>query len=289
MKALKTALINIRRMPYKSLVAIMIISLTFYVAYSFSLIALGTEEVLQFFESQPKVIAFFDINTTNSEVLEAAEQVKQQSYVTTVSVETKEQALEYYRQQQDNPLLLELVSADILPASIEVSANSPQDLTKIKQHLTTYTNINDVVLYQDVIQNLNQWTQSMRLIGVGVIAMLTIVSLLVIISVISLKVSHKKRSISILRIIGASSGYIITPFIYEGFLYGLVGSIFGWLGMFATYLYLQPWLKNFLKSIIQFPLPWQFFALQIGLGSTIALFLGGLASIIAAKKLIKKK
>ncbi len=288
MKSLKTALKNIRRMPYKSLVAIMMISLTFFVAYSFSMIALGTEEILQFFESQPKVIAFFDINTTNAKVLEVANEVQASPNVTVVSVETKEEALQYYREQQDNPLLLELVSADILPASIEVSSTDPDNLTKIQAQLEQYSSITDIVLYQDVVQNLNKWTQSMRLIGVSLIALLSVVSLLVIITIISLKVSHKKRSISILRIIGASSGYIITPFIYEGFLYGLLGSIFGWIGMYASYLYIQPWLKNFLETIIEFPLPWQFFALQLALGSTIALFLGGLASIIAAKKLIKK-
>ncbi|MEA2056450.1 MAG: permease-like cell division protein FtsX [Patescibacteria group bacterium] len=287
MKSVRTALINIRRMPYKSLLAILIITLTFFLSYSFSLLTLGSEAILQHFESQPKVIAFFEIETEANQVKQIAETVQSYDFVKEVKVDSKQEALEYYQENQDNPLLLELVSADILPASLEISAISPSDLTKIKKNLQNFDEIDDVVLYKEVIDSLNQWTKSIRLIGLFTLASMTIVSLMVIATIVSFKISHKKRAISILRIIGAGSGYIITPFIYEGFIYGLTGSILGWAGMYAGFLYITPWLSQFLGQIIDLPLPWQFFALQLGLGSTIALFLGGAASIIAAKKFIK--
>ncbi len=287
MKSIHTALINIRRMPYKSLAAILIISLTFFISYSFSMLSLGSEKILQHFESQPKVIAFFQIETGPDLVKEVANEVQSYSYVKQVSVDSKQEALEYYQQHQDNPLLLELVSADILPASIEVSTNNPSELEQVKKNLQQFDSIDEIVLYKDVIKSLDQWTQSVRLTGIATLSFMAVVSVLVVATIISFKISHKKRAISILRIIGAGSGYIITPFIYEGFIYGIFGSILGWTGMYAGFLYITPWLKNFLGQIIELPLPWQFFAFQLGVGSTIALFLGGLASIIAAKKFIK--
>ncbi len=252
------------------------------------MLVLATETTLNYFESKPKLIAFFDIKTSNEKVEQIAEQIAEKSYVNEINVDSKQDALEQYREKQDNPLLLELVSADILPASLEAAASDPTQLPKIKENLETYDEITDVVLYQDVINNLNQWTKNLRLIGITLISVLGIVSLLIIITIISLKISSKKRSISILRIIGASSGYIITPFIYEGFIYGLLGSAIGWGGMYAAFLYLQPWIKDFLAEVITLPLPWEFFAIQAGIGTSIALFLGGFASILAAKKLIKK-
>jgi cell division transport system permease protein len=274
-------------MPYKSLAAILIISLTFFISYSFSILTLGSEEILQHFESQPKVIAFFQIETEPDQVQEVVDELQSYPYVKKVSVDSKQEALEYYQQHQNNPLLLELVSADILPASIEISTYNPAQLNQVKNNLQQLDSIDEIVLYKDVIDSLNQWTRSIRLIGIATLTAMAVVSVLVVATIISFKISHKKRAISILRIIGAGSGYIITPFIYEGFIYGILGSVLGWAGMYAGFLYITPWLKKFLGQIIELPLPWQFFALQLGVGSTIALFLGGLASIIAAKKFIK--
>jgi cell division transport system permease protein len=288
MKSLKTALINIRRMPYKSMAAVLMITITFFVAYSFSMLILGSQQVLEFFEARPKVIAFFDIKAENSEISEVENRLRSLNYVEEISIVSKEEALQYYQEKQDNPLLLELVTADILPASIEVSTSSPEYLQLVEQELGKFSQIDDIVLQKDVVEQLSQWTQAIRLVGIALISILLFLSMTIIISIISFKVSHQRRSISILRIIGAGSGYIITPYIYEGFLYGLLGSIFGWGLMYAGFLYLSPWLQTIVGDIINFPLSWEFFALQLGLGTSLALFFGGFASVLAARKLIKK-
>lgn len=288
MKAIRTALINIRRMPYKSLLAVVIISLTCFIGYSFSLLILGSEQILHYFESKPKVIAFFKIKAQPSELQIVGQEMQSKAYVQSLSIDDKQEALDYYQQYQQNPLLLELVSADILPASLEVSATAPDYLSQIKQDLQTYDSIDEVVLYQEVVENLNHWTRSLRLIGLVLTSVLGVVCVLIVATIVSLKISHKKRSISILRIIGATSGYIITPFIYEGFIYGLLGAALGWAGMYVGLLYLTPWLKSFVGQIISLPLDWEFLALQFGIGALVAVFFGGFASILAAKKLIRK-
>ncbi len=288
MKSLKNALINIRRMPYKSFTAILMITVTFFVAYSFSMLVLGSQEVLHFFESRPKVMAFFDIKAENQDIVEVETSLLELEYVREVVITSKEEALEFYQERQDNPLLLELVTADILPASIEVSTSDPQYLEEVEQKLSAFSQIDDVVLQKEVVQQLSQWTHSLRLVGIVIISVLIILSILIIISVISFKISNQRRSISILRIIGAGSGYVNTPYIYEGFIYGLLGSIFGWGLMYAGYLYLSPWINSVVGQIIDFPLEWEFFALQLGLGTSLAVFFGGFASLIAVSKISKK-
>lgn len=289
MKSIKTALINVRRMPYKSLMAVLMISLTFFVGYSFSMFVLGSQQVLSFFESQPQVIAFFKIEAEPQDVSKVASQFENRPGIDQLKLVSKEEALSYYRQdKKNNPLLLELVTADILPASIEISSETPEQLIQVKQELEDFDQVDDVVLQQEIVDKLVSWTNSLRLVGLSTTGILAFVSLLVIITVVGLKISHKKRSINIFRLIGAGSGFIVTPFIWEGFIYGALGSMLGWSLMYAGYLYLTPWLKNFVGQIITFPLPWQFFALQLGVGTALGLFLGGMASAIAAKRLLKK-
>ena len=61
MKKLLDALVAIRRTPYQSLVAILMVTVTFFVGYIFSLFVVGTDTILKFFETRPQGIAFFYI------------------------------------------------------------------------------------------------------------------------------------------------------------------------------------------------------------------------------------
>lgn len=288
MKSLKTTLINLRRAPYKSLATIVMITITFFVAYGFSLFLVGSQQVLRFFETQPKIIAFFDIKTETEDIKKVETAITQLSYVDSVKIVSKEEAFSYYQEKQDNPLLLELVTADILPASIEISATNPESLSLIHQELKQFSQIDDIIIQQDVVEQLTQWVQSLRVMGLALTIIFFTLSLLIIMSTISFKISHQKKKVNILRFIGANSSFILKPYIIEGFLYGFLGSIFGWLLIYAGLLYITPWLKTLVGQIILFPIPWEFFLIQVALGTSLALFFGGFASVLAAKRLIEK-
>ncbi len=288
MKSLKTALINIRRMPYKSMLAIGMISITFFVVYVFSMLAIGSQLVIDHFESSPTIVAFFNIRAEDEEIAQVDRAMQVNDRVTELKLISKDEALSYYQERQTNPLLVELVTAELLPASIELSAQNPESLKDLEQELQQYSQIEEVVLQRDVIDQLVGWTNSIRTAGIGLISVLSFLSLLILISIISFKIGNQGKLVGILRILGASSGFIITPYIIEGFIYGLTGSLIGWSLMYATYLYITPWLQAMAGSIISLPPSWEFFAVQAGLGTSLAMFFGGFASILAAKKLIKR-
>ena len=63
MKSFNSALVAIRRSPYQSILSLLVLILTFFTAYTFSLLTVGSHQVLNFFETQPKVIAFFKLDT----------------------------------------------------------------------------------------------------------------------------------------------------------------------------------------------------------------------------------
>jgi cell division transport system permease protein len=288
MKSLKTTFINIRRTPYKSLATIIMLSLTFFVVYGFSLFLFGSQQVLQYFESRPKIIAFFDIRAETEEIDEVKTALEQSGYIDSLTIVSKQEAFSYYQEEQENPLLLELVTADILPASIEISATSPENLSLIDQELKQFDQIDEIVIQYEIIEQLSQWVNSIRMIGIVITGVLLTLSLVIIINTISFKVSGQKKKVSILRFIGADTGYIITPFIYEGFIYGILGSVVGWGLIYAALLYLTPWLTTLVGQIITFPIPWEALLIQLGFGTSLALFFSGFASIVAAKSLIKR-
>lgn len=288
MRHVATALTNIRRSPYQTLAVMLLVSITFFVGYIFSLFLYSTEQILRYFERTPQVTAFFQIDAKPESVQQLESTMKEKSYVSAVTVVSKEKALEIYQKDnKDDPLLLELVTADILPASIQVSSKDAASLPAIKTDLEGAEGVDEVVYQEDVINQLQAWTQSLRGVGIGSVVVLGLTSLLLIVIITGLKVANRRRAIQIMRIIGASKWYIRAPFVYEGMIYGLVGSVVGWGGMYLALMYATPWLKEFLGTIPLFPLPLEFFAIQAGAGTLIGLVLGALASAFATQRLMK--
>lgn len=289
MNPFASALVTMRRSPYQSLASILILSFTFFVAYAFSFFLVGSEVVLRFFETRPQVIAFFEIETETSQINEVGKAMQDKDYVSEVKLVSKEEALKIYQEEnKDDPLLLELVTAQILPASIEVSGMTIDDLPKIKEDLSEYDNVDEVVLQQDVLESLSSWTTSIRLVGIVSVSLLAIVSLMIMVVVIGMKVVAKRPAIAIMRLIGATKWFIKSPFVFEGMIYGLISSIIGWGLSYVGLLYITPWLQEFLGTIPLFPVPPAFYAFQLSLGSLVGMLLGSFAGSIAVGRMIKK-
>lgn len=289
MKALNSAMVAIRRSPYQSTLTIFILTITFFVAYCFSLLSIGSEKILSFFETQPQVIAFLKLESKNEDAERISQKMKEKSYVKEVKIVTKQEALQIYQKEnQDDPLLLELVTEEILPASIEVAAKDAKSLDTIKNDLKEESAVEDVALQEDVINNLIRWTNAMRIIGLFLLGTLTVTSFVMIMTTISMKISTKRKNIQIMQFVGASSGYVSHPYLLEAIVTSSVASILAFALYGAVILYINPWLENFLIGIIDLPIAWQFFAYQFMAGLGLAILLGIIASYSAVARMLKK-
>jgi cell division transport system permease protein len=288
MNSFATALLNMRRSPYQSLASIILLSVTFFVGYLFSLFAVASQQVLQYFETRPQVVAFFELETDVKTINSIAEELQQQNFVSQIKLVSKQEALEIYQEEnKDDPLLLELVTSDILPASIEVSATSIEDLKKVRDELTDNTAIDEVVLQEDILESLDSWTQNIRIVGIIVLTILAITSLLMMVVVIGMKVVTKRPAINIMRIIGASKWFIRSPFVLEGILYGMISSLVGWGASLGVLLYYLPTISEFLGPI-EFAPAAPLFAIQVGTGTLAGMLLGAIAGSLAVGRVMRK-
>lgn len=289
MKAFNTAFVAIRRSPYQSILSICVLSITLFIAYCFSLLTLGSHRILSFFETQPQVIAFLKLEATDEDLNTIKTKMDEKPYVKEVTVVTQEQALEIYRQEnQGDPLLLELVTAEILPASIEVAADGAESLETIKNDLTGEPSVEDVALQEDVVDNLVRWTNAMRSIGLFLLLTLVVTSFLMVMNNISMKIAAKRRNIQIMRFVGANNAYIARPYILESLILSATSSILAFALYYGILLYLQPWLASFLTGIVSFPIPWQILVYQLLAGLGLAILLATLASQSAVARMLKK-
>jgi len=287
-KYLRTAWTHIRRSPYQAMGAVAVLTLTFFVASTTVLVAAGSQEILRYFEAKPQVTAFFKDNVTLDQVdvlkakLAETGKVKETHYV------SKEEALKIYREQNKNdPLLLEMVTANILPASLEVSTTDLSYLQEIAKILRRQPGVEEVVFQEDIVTALKNWTTTLRKVGLALGGFSALISIFIILIIVGLKVSAKKREIEILRLIGATRGYIKIPFIFEGIFYGISGAFLAWGVVYLALLYATPWLVKFFAGMIPLPVPLTFMLAVLAGELAAGVMIGSLGGLLAVKRYFK--
>lgn len=274
-----------RRSPYQSVAAIFMTTITFFIVTTFTLTVLGATQMLAFFESRPQVTAFFKDETTEAQVQSLKQAIENNTRIESTKYISKEDALELYRREnQDNPLLLEMVTADILPASLEVSAKNVSDLEAVASVMQASPHVEEVVFQKDVIDALKKWVTGIRIGGGVLTGLFLLSSLTTIVVILGLKFVSKKSEINTMALLGASSWYIRAPFVIEGMLYGIVGSIMGWGIAYVTLLYISPNLVEFLAGIPLLPVPLWVMGSILGGQVLLGLLLGAVSSFIATNR-----
>src|SRR5215469_10848596 len=159
MKATKTTLQHMRRSPYQSLAAVFIMMLTFLSITVFSFIVFGSSAVINFFESKPQVTAFFKDTATQENIDSLRKQIDATGMIASTKYISKDQALQIYKEQnKGDPLLLDLVTADILPASLEISTVKIEDLGTVSDILKKSPYVSEVIYQKDIVSTLARWT-----------------------------------------------------------------------------------------------------------------------------------
>jgi len=295
MTALKTALSHIRRSPYQSTLVILTLTFSFFLISGFTVLSFASQQALSFFEGKPQVIAYLSDKATSEQILALKDKLSATGKTKEVKYVSKEDALKIYQEaNRDNPLLLEMVSADILPASLEISATDISYLKDLADTLEHEEIISvseggkkEIDFQEDIAQSLRRWTQSIRKVGLGLGGFLALECFLLILVVTSMKIALRRDEIEIVRLLGGSSWYARVPFLLEGIIYGFLGALSGFSIMYLVLTQIAPLAASFLGEVNVFPLSQEFLLALLGSTLLFSSLLCGLASFSATKRYLK--
>lgn len=292
---------NVRRSPYQALSAVLIMVITFFVATMLALLAYISYSTLHYFETRPQIIAFLKAESTSDQVSALQRDLASDPRIKDVKYVSKEQALEIYKDATaDNPLLSELVSPKVFPASLEFSVVDLSHTESVISEVNKKESVGQVVFtaslgdsknIKNVIDNLRKITSYIKIGGGGILVFLLGSSLLILLVIISMRIATRREEIGILQLMGASPGFIRAPFVLEAIFYSVFGSFVGWLFAILLTLYITPSLVSYFGEIPIFPLDTEGLLILFGgiLGAEIiiAIILGILGSFIAIKRYLK--
>lgn len=286
----KTLKQHILRSPYQSLAAILVVSLSLFLICVFFLLGAGSHKVLNYFESRPQIIAFLKDEAKPQEIELLKAKIEATGKVKKVNFVSKEDALKIYQQLfKDNPLLLEMVTAKILPASLDIQPNDLSSLKEVALSVKDEPIVESVDYEEDVVLRLARLTSFLRNSGLLVAGFLLLVAVLTVLVILGMRISQRKEEIDILKLLGASGFYICMPLYLEGIIYGVLAAVTAWGLSYLLLLYSTPFLINYLSDVSLLPVPFLFMLTVLGGLIVLGILVGFLGSFFAVSRFMRAK
>ena len=297
-RAIKRGVVNFWRNGWVSLATVLVMVLALFVlgALFFSNVLLTS--ALSRLEEKVDISVYFKTSAPEEDILALKSALGKLQEVKAVEYVSSDQALAAFQERHaENALItqaLEELGENPLGASLNVKAKDPRQYEAISRFLEaeSFENIVDKINYrqnQVVIEKLTGILKASRALGLGITLALSAIAILVAFNTIRLAIYTSKDEISIMRLVGASTARVRSPFLVEGVIHGAIASVLtmlafwplaAWLGPKADRFFGGPNLLNYYLS--------NFLAIFLML-LTAGVVLGVISSLIATRRYLKER
>ena len=231
---------NIKRNKWLTISTILVSTIVFTLSSVFISISILTQKAADYYEQKAQVIVFFKKGTAEEEVMKFKDVIYNKELITNIDYVSQEEALEICREDfADNPDLISTVTADSLPASLEIRANDIESLLlvidTINQAKETNAFVDEIMYFKDVVDNMRTLSKIIKIGSAILISAMAIVTVALIRVTIGFNIKLHQEEIQIMHLVGSPDKFIRTPFLLEGTFYGLLG------GLLSALLILIPW------------------------------------------------
>ena len=281
------AMANVRQNLFIHVVSSGTIALALLIFSLFLLVYVNLEGAAEDWSKKVQVTAYFDQEVSRPDLELLKSRVKAIAGTDSLTYISKDEAVTRFRSRlKGQEALLAGVSADILPASLEIGlkkeSRNSEAIEVYVARLKTVPGITDIQYGEEWVRKFNNLLNFARLVGALLGAFIFIAVVFIVSNTIKLTVYSRKDEIELLSLVGATRMFIKAPFLIEGTLQGLVGSGVALVTLGIVYLAFLNNAGNFLaldpaNSGLTF-LPLSFIA-GIFLGGVLLGFLGSLTSL----------
>ncbi len=231
---LKQSLQGFARNLSTTLGSIITIFLSLFIIGLFLMGGAVIQNVVESVENEVSITAYVADEASESDIAAAQDYIRGLDGVASVSFTTKDQALEKFREMSSNAAIVDELGGNPLPASIDIELSDPQKVEEVAKQIESSDqfkkiadedNPSDSLKYgQRTVERLFSVTNYIRYIGIALIILLVFIALVFINNTIRLAIMARRKEIAIMRLVGASNGFIRGPFLMEGALHAIIGA-----------------------------------------------------------------
>lgn len=257
-------------------------------------VVLNVNAAAKYYEQEIGITVLFNEGSTDEDIARIGEDIKAIDGVAEISLTSAEQAWEEFQKTyfegdpeaaasfgNDNPL--------VNSASYSVKTVAIEDQPSVEAAILSIEGVREVNRSDDVVKALTRFNKILTVGSMAIIAILLVIAVILISMTINVGVSVRRNEISIMKLIGATDGFVRAPFVVEGLLLGFIGTAIPLGILYFSYNALMGRvIMKYLGSLSSVLLDVnQIYHYLIPLGLVLGLGIGLLGSIITIRRHLK--
>ena len=288
--ALKSAWQSFWRNAAVSIAAVISITLILLLAGVNLLLGHALAGILESYKSKVSVISVSVADQTPlATVYDFEAQLRSDPRVESVTFITKDEELQKFVNDPTNRQIAQEIEGNPVAAKLEVHVKLLGDVAAIDQMARQWRGADktDPTDYQgDFINRMLQLSHWLQLVGLGILAVLTVVSIVIVMNTIRTAVYHRRQEIEVMKLVGATSWFVRWPFLLEGVMTGVLAACVALSLLVLAY---RPFVLRFRADLFFIPLSYDAsFMTQLAqdllLGGAV---LGALGSYIGVRRYVR--
>ena len=191
---------------------------------SFGLLVVNINELIADLEQENEVVAFIDENLSEEEARAVQQLIEAVPNVSGAEFVTREQAMEDFQADYDDDMF-EYLDASTFRHRYVIHLTDISLMQQTKADLEAVDGVADVRAHLEYAEIFITVRNVVSIVSLALIIILIVVSFFIMSNTIKLATFTRREEIAIMRMVGASNGFIRCPFIIEGLILGLVGGL----------------------------------------------------------------
>lgn len=202
---------------------------------TFTLVAVNANQLLRDLEQENEILAYVDDSYDETQARALQKKLQSIPNVASAAFISKEEAMEEFKAQYPDEALFQDLDPEILRDRYAIKIADLRQQKQTVEQVKAVEGIAKVNAYEEIAGGFITVRNVATVVCVALIAILFVVSVFIISNTIKLTTFDRREEIAIMRMVGATNGFIRWPFVYEGFLFGILGAAVAFLLQWGLY------------------------------------------------------
>ncbi len=272
---------NAKLSTFASIITIMLSLILIAIYFLFTV---NSNRIIKNIKDKVELEVFLSDDIRNDDLISLKDKLRSIGGVRNVTYVSKEEAVKIFTEEFGSEML-DIYDYNPLPASYRIGLyeeyKTLERITKIKSQITNLQFITDIKFPEQNLELIESKTSGFLFLNLIVMIIITISSIFLVSNTIRLIINSRRKIIETFKLLGATRGFIMIPYLIEGFIQGLIG---GLLAVSSLYLFLTGFASKFDSSDIKFTFIEIDLILYLIL---IGIFLGVMGSYFSVFKYLK--
>lgn len=223
---------NIFKNKLMFMASVLIIATSMITLSIFVILGENINHMVNSVKSSQAIIASLDYDLSEEDISNIEKQIKNIDGVAEAKYESQDEALknakEEFFDESDMDLTIGWEENNYFRASFTVTLNKLENSNEISEKINKIEGVYRTVYDNEIFNTITNIADGVRIIIIGIFILLVGVSFLVISNTIKLVLHSRRKEINIMKYIGATDGFVETPFVVEGIIVGIFGALISW-------------------------------------------------------------